>query len=259
MSSRNPKPTPKPDPPPGLYARPELYDLVHWDGTEAEVDLLEKLHARHGNGGKRCLEPACGTGRYLRVLFRRGWKTAGYDSNGKMLAYARRRLPGADLAAADLRTFRRPAAYDLAFCLQSTFRHLLTEADALAHLRGTAASLRPRGLYVIGMDLADYSRALDDEEVFESARRGMRARHVMFSVAPDRKRRRERIISFTSVEKNGGNETISDEYDLRSYDRGEFRRLIAASPFHLERVYDLFGVPRGLSAITGNAIVVLRL
>lgn len=242
----------------GPYGRPELFDLINKDGTEAEADLLERLHRRHGNGGKRCLEPACGTGRLLRVLSRRGWKVAGYDSNRKMLAYARRRLPGADLKVGDLRTFRRPAAFDLAFCLQSTFRHLLTEKDALSHLRVIAASLRPGGLYVLGLDLADYARALDDEEVFEAVRGKTRVRYTMFSAAPDRKRRRERIIAFTAVERSGRQRTFQEEYDLRSYDRSQVKKLLTASPFRLAAVYDLFGVPRPLSGISGDAVFVLR-
>lgn len=242
----------------GLYDRPDWFELVHWGGTAGEVRLLEIIHRLHGNGGKSWLEPACGSGRYLKIASRRGWKTAGYDANEKMLAYARKRLPDGDLALDDLRTFRRRSAFDFAFCLQSTFRHLLTEADASAHLRGTAASLRPGGLYVVGLDLLDYASAHDDEEVFEAVRGKRRARLTMFVLPPDRRRRRERIISFTTLEESGQARTIQDEYELRSYDKAQFERLIKASPFRLEAVYDLLGAPRALSGLTRDALFVLK-
>ena len=46
---------------PRFYDDPALYDLIHADGTGDEVWLLERLAARHGNGGKTAFEPACGT------------------------------------------------------------------------------------------------------------------------------------------------------------------------------------------------------
>lgn len=241
-----------------FYDRPEWYDLLNRPGTEDEAWLLERIHEEHGNGGSDWLEPACGSGRFLAVLSRRGWRVTGYDLNEKMLAYARRRLPGAALLRADMRSFRRPAAFDFAFCLQSTFRHLLTEKDALAHLRATAASLRPGGLYVLGLDLADYAVTEDDEETFEAARGRRRALHVMVAVAPDRKRRRERIINLITLETEKGSELLESTYDLRSYDKAQLESLLRASPFALEAFYGSDGRREELTARTRDGFFVLK-
>lgn len=241
--------------PPGFYDRPRLYDALHAEGTEDACRWLEELHARHGNGGKDWLEPACGTGRFLEALARRGWRAAGYDRSAPMLAFARRRLRGLDARAlrGDLESFRRPAAFDLAFCLDNSLRHLLTEAGARAHLRATAASLKPGGIYVVGLDLADYGAAEADEEAW-TARAGRTAvRQVQLALPPDRRRRRERILQFVAA----GRRLETFEYELRSYDAREWRSLLARSPFRVAAAYDAWRRPLRRAA-RGMAAFVLK-
>ena len=201
-----------------MYSDPRRYERYHRDGIEDEVWLLELLHERHGNGGRRWLEPACGPGQYLRLLRKRGWTAAGYDLSPEMARHAR-------VPVGDMRSYRARPKADAAFCLQSTFRHLMTDKDALAHLRSMAASLNPGGIYVLGLDLADYAAASDDEETWPG--------HVMISLAPVR--RRERIINFYDGEKH--------EYDLRSYDHEQWGSLLRRSPFGVAAVYGPDGRP----------------
>ncbi|MBI5594569.1 MAG: class I SAM-dependent methyltransferase [Elusimicrobia bacterium] len=219
----------------GFYDEAAVYDLLHARDTEAELDAVLALHARFGNGGRRVLEPACGTGRYLAALAARGFAAAGYDLNPRALAFARRRLEGLGvrLTKAGMTSFIEAGAYDLAFSTLSSFRHLLTQQDALRHLRLTARSLAPGGVYVIGLDLADYASAQDDEETWEAADKGMSVRHVALSLAPDARRRRERIINFVTVAEGGRERLVESSYDLRSYDRGQWESLIAASALRI--------------------------
>ena len=37
---------------PRLYSDPSIYDMIHADGTDEDVYLLDELAGRHGNGGK---------------------------------------------------------------------------------------------------------------------------------------------------------------------------------------------------------------
>jgi SAM-dependent methyltransferase len=242
-----------------FYDRPDWYDLLHAAGTADEVWLLERLNALHGTGGKRWLEPACGTGRYLAALSKKGYRVTGYDSNEKMLAYARRRLSGsADVLRADMASFRRPGRFDLAFCLLSTFRHLLTAEKAAKHLELIAESLKPGGLYILGLDLTDYRDAHDDEEAW-TARRGRRsAEHVVLSLAPQAPRRRERIINLLTLTCGGKKEFLESAYDLRSYDARQLRALVRASPLSLEAVYGPDGKPSRLGPETRDAFFVLK-
>lgn len=232
---------------PRFYADPALYDLIHAEGTDDEVWLLDRLAGLHGNGGRSALEPACGTGRYLAGLLRRGWTVAGYDLSPRMVAYARERLAKwgarADVRRGDMAAFRPGKAYDLAFNLLSTFRHLMTDAAAVAHLRNTYDALNPGGIFVLGLDLAVYGRDLPDEETWTARRGGRTIRHVMMTLPPERRARRERIINFVH---QGKGKVLESSYDLRSYDASQIAALILRTKFTLPACYDYGGRPASL-------------
>ena len=102
-----------------LYRDPALYEQLHAEGTDDEVWLLDCLARRHGNGGKTALEPACGSGRYLAGLLRRGWRVSGYDLSPNMVKYARARLARwgekARVVRGEMTSFQPKRCYDLAF------------------------------------------------------------------------------------------------------------------------------------------------
>lgn len=235
---------------PRFYSDPALYDLIHADGTKDEMWLLSSIVKRHGNGGRRALEPACGTGRCLESLLRRGWTVAGYDLSPRMVAYARKRLAQwgrrALVARGDMTTFRPAEKYDIAFNLLSTFRHLLTEREAAAHLRLTYDALNPGGIYVLGIDLAAYGEDLPDEEVWTTRRGGKTVKHVMMTFPPEARRRRERVVNFVAVPGPRGEKVLESSYDLRSYDAGELANLILRTKFSLPSCYGMDGRPASL-------------
>lgn len=237
-----------------LYDRPDWYDQLHRPGTADEIWLLERIASAHGLGGKEWLEPACGTGRCLAILANRGYRVTGYDTNAKALAFAAKRLKKYDersrLKNNSMTRFCEPGRFDLAFNMMSTFRHLLTERDALTHLRLTARSLKPGGLYIVGLDLVAYATVTDDEETWEERS----IRHVMISLAPDARGRKERILNFVSK----GKKVLESAYDLRSYDRRQWEQLIAKSPFRLAATYGPSGRRTVLNDTTREALFVLR-
>lgn len=238
------------DPQPQLYRDPALYDLIHADGTDADVLLLDTLAQRHGNGGRRALEPACGSGRYLSGLLRRGWTVAGYDLSPEMVAYARKRLAQwgkrVHIMRGDMTRVRPPQKYDLAFNLLSTFRHLLTERQAAAHLRITGDALNPGGIYVLGLDLAVYGEDQADEEVWTARRGEKTVNHVMMTLPPEPDLRRERVMNFVSFPGRRGEKVLKSFYDLRSYDAGEIEGLIERTDFSLAACYGYDGSPATL-------------
>ena len=83
------------------YETPRYYDIVYDGDSAAEVQFLVDVYAAHGAGSRgggahgrggrarrtrpRVLEPACGTGRYLRVLASRGHRAIGFDREGVMV------------------------------------------------------------------------------------------------------------------------------------------------------------------------------
>src|SRR5437870_10016147 len=125
-----------------FYDAADWYDFLHAPETEAELPVILSIFGALGNGSRRVLEPACGTGRYLAALAKRGFDCLGYDLNPRTLSFAKRRLKGtsARVLRADMKSFRLPvrlspengelSAVDLALCLIGSFRHLLSDSHA---------------------------------------------------------------------------------------------------------------------------------
>jgi SAM-dependent methyltransferase len=109
----------------------QLYDWEH-DSFTADVDLYASLAQRTGGP---ILEPACGTGRVLEPLARRGLHVVGFDSSPVMLARARERLenlgPRTKLSQANL----------LDPLPTGSFHMVLLALDALGLVSDTAAQI----------------------------------------------------------------------------------------------------------------------
>lgn len=252
----------------GLYADPMLYDILYSPGTAAEVDALQRIERRHAPPpppqGALWFEPACGGGRYLRLAVRRGRRVAGFDRDPGQLAYARRRLDrtghgGGCLFQADLADFAQaagragltPSSVDFAFIPVNSLRHLDRDADVLSHLRQVAGLLRPGGVYVVGISLTDYGRREPDEDLWEGVRGPCRVSQVVNYLPPGTDRRHARIetvISHLTVTRPSGTRHFDDRYDLRTYDRRQWRNLVARSPLILTASCDAKGGPLAASA-----------
>src|SRR5258708_20720315 len=82
---------------------------------------------------------------------------SGFVLSQPALSYLRRRLKRRGVHAerfeAEMSAFRLNRPVHAAYCTVNTFRHLLTEQAARDHLERIAISLRPGGIYVLGMHL----------------------------------------------------------------------------------------------------------
>ncbi|MDW8037116.1 MAG: class I SAM-dependent methyltransferase, partial [Thermoguttaceae bacterium] len=119
---------------------------------------IEAACQKYASGTVRTLlEPACGTGRLVVELARRGYQVFGLDTNLAALGYLRRRLRRRGLPslafAADMSRFALAAPVDAAYCTFDSFRHLLTEHAARQHLQCMAQAVRPGGIYILGFHL----------------------------------------------------------------------------------------------------------
>ncbi len=94
-------------------------------------------------GGRVCLDVACGTGRYGRLLADAGYRVVGFDISADQLRFARPRLAAA--VRADARFLPvRDSSVDLA---AGMFFHT-DVADFAAVVRDVARCLRPGGRFV---------------------------------------------------------------------------------------------------------------
>jgi SAM-dependent methyltransferase len=222
------------------YALPRYYDIVFDGRTEREVAFLEGVLARHGQARtSRVLEPACGSGRLVAALARRGYRVTGFDASDAMVAYARKRAARwserVRLEVARMESFRSRQRFDLAHCLVSSFKYLLCERDARAHLASIAASLAPGGVYALGFHLTDYEDRSADRERHRGSRGGIDVVCNIASRPPDRRRRREALRSRLVVRRAGAIERYETHWEFRTYSARQFRATLRAVP-ELEHV-----------------------
>lgn len=256
------------------YDHPHYYDIVFDGDTSREADFLEDVFAEHGHGGRqrRVLEPACGSGRLLAEFARRGWKATGFDLNERMLAYARTRpvragAPGLRVFPARLESFPPCGPVDLAHCILSTFKYVLTGKGAASHLRLVARSLVRGGLYVLGIHLTDYRRRTTDREQWTGEKDGVRVASDTWTSPADRKSRRERLRNRMVVHEPGPQgrprvRRIETHWECRTYDARQLRALIGRAPeLEIVACYDFnhdILLRRGFDDEKEDLVVVLR-
>lgn len=236
----------------GLYDDAPIYDILHARGTSSEVDGLERMaaYARpHRKGRGTWLEPACGSGRYLRHAARRGYRVIGFDRNPEMIEYARARVPASRgrFFVGDMTRFAGEVGQgrvDFAFNLINTIRHLDTDRAMLAHFREVARALRPGGLYAVGLTLTSYGMEFPSEDVWEGSRGGLRVRQIVQYIPPLAEGdRAEQVHSHLVITRGDKEEHRDDAYTLRCYSQGQWLGLIGRSPLRLEAVVDEDGEP----------------
>ncbi|NUP95658.1 MAG: class I SAM-dependent methyltransferase [Planctomycetaceae bacterium] len=255
------------------YRTPLYYDIVFAGDEAREAGFLEALVERHAQGAGtglrrklRVLEPACGSGRLVAELARRGHSVTGFDLSPQMLAFARERLAEAHLKArlfqARMEDFEAGERYDLAHCLVCTFKYLLDERSARANLKLVARALRPGGLYVIGIHLTQYEDRRRARERWVARRGGTAVTCNIQGWPADPRTRLEDVRSRLRVVERGVVKTSETCWKFRAYDHRQFLRLVRSVPeLELAAAYD-FGYdierPRTLPDDQLDTVYVLR-
>lgn len=250
-----------------FYADPLIYDVLHAPGTGDEVDALLAVARKHlprcVHGGVRFFEPACGTGRFLIDLARKGHVGVGLDLSEPMIAFANQRAallpPGrrARFFVGDMTRFRLDEPADAAFCTINSIRHLMTDRHMLAHLACTARALKPGGVYIVGIETAEPAFAQPSEDVWMGRRRtattSIRVKQVVQylppAVSPKSGKprpgaRAEQVISTMVINQDGQERQIDSTYVLRTYTHAQWLALIAKAGWRVEAIYNAEGVPR---------------
>ena len=245
----------------GLYADAKIYDILYTPGTAGEVTALEKIERECAGGKLRphrlWFEPACGTGRYLRVAQGRGRRVVGFDRDPGQLEYARRRLkgpPGA-LFVADMENYStaaaiaglKPESVDFAFNPVNTIRHLETDAAFLNHFSQMADLLKPDAVYVVGLSLTDYANLVPEEDLWQTSRGRCKVSQLVNYLPPEPGTptgRVETVISHLTVERPSGTQHFDDSYGLRTFDEKQWRNLVKRSRLELVGSFDAFAEPQ---------------
>ena len=259
---------------PGLYADAQMYDILHGPGTKDEVDGLERIASEafgQDRGRLVWLEPACGTGRYLAELARRGHHVIGFDRNPGMVSFARERLRpfqrkrAVRVFGAELTSFAakvKPSSVDVVFIPINTVRHLESDAAMLRHFGHVRRVLRPGGVYIVGVGLSWYGYETPTEDVWEGEKRGTHVKQIIeFIPARNARERKEWAYSHLVIRRTGRARVTEEHRDssywLRTYSRGQWRALLRKSRLKLHGVVDQRGETTDPGPI-GYALYVLR-
>ena len=226
------------------YNHPKYYDIAFQAYTSREADFIEAVCRKYCLFKvSRFLEPACGTGRLIAALAGRGYEMIGFDLSRTALSYLRRQLAKrrlqAETFAAEMSEFRLGRSADSAYCLINTFRHLLTEQAARAHLECIASSVRPGGIYVLAMNLLPLD--VDKREALRWTQwRGKTKVTITQRVLRTDLHRRIEDVQVCLMARHGSKELrLQHAFQLRTYTLRQFRRLLASVPsLELCDVYD---------------------
>ncbi|TWT92713.1 SAM-dependent methyltransferase [Stieleria varia] len=227
-----------------IYDHPKYYDLVFGADCAAETKFILGCAERHlSRPARRMFEPACGTGRLLHSLAKRGYTVGGLDLNPAAVDFCNARLArhGFDDRAfvADMSDFKVRGKWDVAFNTINSFRHLDSEAAAMGHMESMARAIRVGGLYLLGVHLTP-TKAPPSESESWSARRGHLAVSThMWTNSRNRKTRVERFGIRFDVHSPSRSFRIEDELVLRSYTVDQMAELIDRSKlWRIAETYD---------------------
>ena len=217
-----------------IYDHPKYYDLVFGADCAAETKFILGCADRYlKRPAKRFFEPACGTGRLLFWLARRGYDVEGLDLNPKAVDFCNARFQRHRLQSrafvADMADFRLKRKCDVAFNTINSFRHLPTEAAARGHLESMAAAVRVGGLYLLGVHLTPTEAEPSDGEAWTARRGHLSVNTLMWTNSRDPKRRVEKYGIRFDIHRPSGSVRIVDELVLRSYTKRQMDALIRQS------------------------------
>jgi SAM-dependent methyltransferase len=210
------------------YDYPQYYDIGFQACTDLEANFIEAACRKYCRfEARRFLEPACGSGRLITEFAARGYQVTGFDLSQRALTYLRQRLARRRVDAhafeAEMSDFRIDHSVDAAYCMVNTFRHLLSEQAARAHLECIASSLRPGGIYLLGMNLLPSRSARWTES------RGRTKVTVTERVLRTDHRHRIEHVQACLTARGGSKEfRLRHEYQLRTYTPRQFRQLLAS-------------------------------
>ncbi len=254
------------------YETPTYYDAIFDVDSDVEADFLEQAFEKHAThpkstkGKRRVLEPACGSGRLMVEMASRGWKAHGFDLEPAMVQFSKDRLAAEGLEGSvvkgNMADFKTRGQFDLAHCLVSTFKYLLTEEDARGHLQSIARALRPGGIYALGFHLSWYDYREKTNERWKVEKDGAKVDCTISGWPADKKLRREKVQARMKVVENGVEKRAQTTWWFRSYDAKQVRSLLRSVP-ELEHVatYDfLYEIdePQKFSNEQCDTLLILR-
>lgn len=219
-----------------------FYDFMFPPASfEQAAAQIDDLIERAGITAGAVLDLGCGPGRFSIPLSHAGFAVTGVDLQPFLLAearaYAAREQAAVAFVEADMRTFRRPEAFDLVINMYSSFGYFDDPEDDRRVLANAYASLRPGGVLVIDLR----SKELGAQHFAETLSTEMPDGALIVQRTRISDGWSRSITTWTYVE---GGHAASYEVAVNLYSGAELRALLQAVGFGAVRLYgDLQGAP----------------
>ena len=124
------------------------YDAIYsFKDYESEAAQVAGWARRYGNGGRRLLDMACGTGRHAEHLTE-SFEVTGLDLDKGLLEAARQRLPKLHFVHGDMSRAKLDQKFDVITCLFSAIGYL-NKADLQLACVNFYQHLTPKGVVLI--------------------------------------------------------------------------------------------------------------
>ena len=208
---------------------------------------VEQVLALGDPDGRAVLDLCCGPGRHSVEFALQGYEVTGVDRSPFLLERARARADEAGVSIEwiheDMRAFRRPAAYDLACSIFTSFGYFEDQEDDLRVLRNVVESLRDGGVFVI--DVIGKERMA---RFWENSRCTGFADGTLLLMRPSVRADWCRVDNaWTLISKDGSHRTF--HFDHTIYSGRELKDLLARAGFGQVRLFgSLAGAPYDLHA-----------
>ena len=227
-----------------LYDLPQVYDIAFsWD-LSGEIAFFKRVFATHVLFPVRnILEPACGSGRFLRTLPPNGFKVTGYDINPVMVQYAEDSVAAAGceenvrIILANMVSAEVPGEFDAAFNSINSIGYLHSDDDVVSHLKATGSLLCKGGVYIVHLNFAHEGK-LPLGKNWTMERDGIRVKTSWRILIEDRESRLSHHLGSFEIEQDGRIEKFDDPHTLRLWLFSDLQELIHQSgQFEIAAVY----------------------
>ena len=227
-----------------LYNLPQLYDnAFSWDLSQ-EIDFFKRAFETHVPFPVRhILEPACGSGRFLRTLPSYGFRVTGYDVNPAMVQYAAESVAAAGwersvrIVLADMVSAGIPGEFDAAFNSINSIGYLHSDDDVVSHLKVTGSSLREGGIYLVHLNFA-HEGELPDGDHWTMDRDGINVKISWRILSEDKESKLSHQIGSFEIEQDGKIEQFDFLHTLRLWLFSDLQELIHRSgQFEIVAIY----------------------
>lgn len=212
----------------------QFYDFLT-ENVDYKVrsEYISNFFSEYGNGGKKVLDLACGTGTISKLLCDNGYEVTGMDISEEMLIVAQEKCQNrVRFFKGDISTFSLPEKFDYCVCLLDSLNHLENISAVKSCFECVGNSLNENGLFIFDVNtvykhrhiLGDNTFVFDEEDFFLSWDN---------EYCGDN---RVRILLDFFVFNGRNYDRFSEEFYEKAYELDELKRIL--NSFEIIAVYD---------------------